>query len=410
MTGRTLAQRVRRSGQRAAGGLPAAFWWLWTSTLVNRLGTFAVPFLTLCLTVEHGRSAAFAGLVAAVAAAGGMAGALLGGLAADRFGCRPTLLAAHLGTAAATTALGLASQERPLVAAALLLGCSAGAARPAVAALMTALLDPRDRVRAFALDYWAANLGFSASVLLAGAAVRFGYTPLFLADAAATLLCAAVVLLCVPGVPVPAVPATGDAGAPAVARGRGGFREVLADRPFLCCVLLFVLIAGILQQLTTMLPVAMADSGLDPAAAGAVLALNGVLVCLAQVPVGGLIAGRPPFPLLALAALLCGTGFGLTALAGSAAGYALTVVVWTAGEVVSGPVSLEVTARFATARSQARYQGAGAFAWSVGGVLAAAVGGWTYDRWGGGALWTGCAVAGLGAATGFLLLGRRVAR
>ncbi|MGW6915748.1 MFS transporter [Kitasatospora sp. NPDC054939] len=407
MSGRALAQRVRRSRERAVGGLPTAFWWLWSSTLVNRLGTFAVPFLTLCLTVEHGRSPAFAGAVAAVAAAGGMAGALLGGLAADRFGCRPTLLTAHLGTAAATTALALAPGERPLIAAALLLGCSAAAARPASAALMTALLDPRDRVRAFALDYWAANLGFSASVLLAGAAVRFGYTPLFLADAAATLLCAALVLLRVPAAGPDPGPAT--AGPTARTGSRGGLRELLADRPFLCCAALFVLIAGILQQLTTTLPVAMADAGLGPAACGAVLALNGVLVCLAQVPVGGLVAGRPPFALLALAALLCGTGFGLTALAGSAAGFALTVVVWTAGEVVSGPVSLEVTARFAPARSQARYQGAGAFAWSVGGVLAAAVGGWTYDRWGGGTLWTGCAAAGLAAAAGFLLLGRRVA-
>ncbi|MEV7028488.1 MFS transporter, partial [Kitasatospora sp. NPDC093558] len=69
MSGRTPARDSKRqsrwTGALGTRGLPAAFWWLWVSTLVNRLGTFAVPFLTLYLTMERGRSAAFAGLVAA---------------------------------------------------------------------------------------------------------------------------------------------------------------------------------------------------------------------------------------------------------------------------------------------------------------------------------------------------------
>lgn len=28
-------------------GLPRRFWWLWTATLVNKLGGFVVPFVTL---------------------------------------------------------------------------------------------------------------------------------------------------------------------------------------------------------------------------------------------------------------------------------------------------------------------------------------------------------------------------
>ncbi|MFJ9606015.1 MFS transporter [Kitasatospora sp. NPDC101176] len=404
------AGRVRGwAGALGTRGLPPAFWWLWASTLVNRLGTFAVPFLTLYLTVERGRSAAFAGLVAAAFAVGGTGGALAGGAAADRFGCRRALVGAHLGTAAATAALGLSTGPEALFAAAFALGCTTGAARPATAALMSALLGPGDRVRAFSLDYWAMNLGFSVSVLLAGLAARTGYPVLFLADAAATLLCALVVLLRVPSPPSPPPCDSGTdaAGGPAPRRAPSpGHRALLADRPFLCCVLLFVLVAAVLQQMTTMLPVAMAADGLSPAACGTVIALNGVLVCLAQLPAGRLFDGRSPFRLLALAAALCGTGFGLTAFAGSAPAYALTVAVWTAGEVISGPVSLELTARFARARAAGRYQGASAFAWSAGGVLAAAAGGWTYDRLGPAVLWSACALAGLTAAAGFLALAR----
>ncbi|MER7581876.1 MFS transporter [Kitasatospora sp. NPDC097691] len=410
MSGHAPARAPGSAGALGTRGLPPAFWWLWAGTLVNRLGTFAVPFLTLYLTVERGRSAAFAGLVAAAFAVGGTVGALAGGAAADRFGCHRALVGAHLSTAAATAVLGLSTGPTALFGAAFALGCTTGAARPATAALVCALLGPEDRVRAFSLDYWAMNLGFSISVLLAGLAARTGYPVLFLADATATLLCALVVLLRVPAPPGTdatdgAMDDTDRGPLPGDASARGS-RTLLADRPFLCCVLLFALVAAVLQQMTTMLPVAMAADGLSPAACGAVIALNGVVVCLTQLPAGRLLDGRSPFRLLALAAALCGTGFGLTAFAGSAPAYALTVVVWTAGEVISGPVSLALTARFAEARAAGRYQGASAFAWSAGGVLAAAAGGWTYDRLGSAALWCACALTGLAAAAGFLALAR----
>lgn len=31
---------VRRAAKESVSGLPRAFWWLWASTLVNRLGAF----------------------------------------------------------------------------------------------------------------------------------------------------------------------------------------------------------------------------------------------------------------------------------------------------------------------------------------------------------------------------------
>jgi predicted MFS family arabinose efflux permease len=180
----------------------------------------------------------------------------------------------------------------------------------------------------------------------------------------------------------------------------------MADRRFASCVVLFILMAAVLQQMTVTLPIDMSGAGLSQTACGAVLALNGVLICLFQVPAGGLLPRCPPFTMLALAAALIGIGFGLTAFADSAVAFAVTVVIWTAGEVISGPVSMEVTARFATATSQGRYQGVGAFAWTVGGTIASAVGGYAYDRFGSAMLWAGCLGTGLATACGFLWVGR----
>jgi hypothetical protein len=40
---------ARRWWRDARGGLPRPFWFLWAGTLVNRLGYFVAPFLTLYL-------------------------------------------------------------------------------------------------------------------------------------------------------------------------------------------------------------------------------------------------------------------------------------------------------------------------------------------------------------------------
>jgi hypothetical protein len=57
---------LRRGLRETVSGLPTGFWWLWVSTLVNRVGGFVVIFLALYLTGPRGYSASYAGLVASL--------------------------------------------------------------------------------------------------------------------------------------------------------------------------------------------------------------------------------------------------------------------------------------------------------------------------------------------------------
>ena len=41
----TLRQKFVEQVRVTAGGLPSTYWFLWMGTLVNRLGSFVVPFL-----------------------------------------------------------------------------------------------------------------------------------------------------------------------------------------------------------------------------------------------------------------------------------------------------------------------------------------------------------------------------
>ncbi len=45
---------LKRAARESVSGLPREFWWLWTSTLVNRLGAFVATFMVIYLTLEAG--------------------------------------------------------------------------------------------------------------------------------------------------------------------------------------------------------------------------------------------------------------------------------------------------------------------------------------------------------------------
>ncbi|MEV7602632.1 MFS transporter [Kitasatospora sp. NPDC089797] len=403
----SLLVRLHRSTADSLGGLPEAFWWLWVSTLVNRLGG-VVSFLALYLTAERGFSASYAGLVASLIGLGSAIAALVGGVLADRIGRRPTLLAVQVLTALTTVVLGSADGRTAIATAAFLVGLTGYASRPAISAMIADLVPGPDRARAFALNYWAINIGFGVSAALAGLIAARGYRPLFLVDALTTLLCAAVVFVKVPETrpTTPPLPAA----APTASGGVGpGLATVFRDRRFMALTTLTFAFGLMLQQGNTTLAVDMGRAGLTSVAYGAVIGINGLLVVLLQIPVTRLTRDQHRGTVLLVSALLTGAGFGLTAFAGSSAPrYALTVGVWTLGEMVQAPASMSLVSELSATHARGRYQGVNSFAWSAASFLGPAAGGLLLDHAGREAVWGCCALLGLLAAAGYLALGRRM--
>ncbi|MFI0818928.1 MDR family MFS transporter [Streptomyces sp. NPDC021098] len=395
--------RLREAAKESVSGLPRAFWWLWTSTLVNRLGGFVATFLAMYLTVERGYSATFAGLVGALHGLGGAVSAVVAGVLTDRLGRRPTLLVAQVSTAVTVALLGFVRDPVAIAVMALLVGMAANASRPAVQAMMADIVAPEDRVRAFSLNYWAINLGFAFSAMAAGLIARNGYLTLFLADAGMTLLTALIVFVKLPE----SRPQGQDAGRGADGKGVG-LGAVLRDRRFMAVVALTYLVATLFQQGYVALPVAMGADGLSSADFGLAIATNGVLIVVLQIPVTRFIEHRDPTRLLVIAALLTGYGFGLTAFAGSVGMYALAVAVWTLGEIISSPTQMGLVARLSPAHGRGRYQGMYVLAWSLASLTAPLAGGAVIDRFGAATLWAASAVVGTVAAVGYGVLGRRL--
>ncbi|MFF3864476.1 MDR family MFS transporter [Micromonospora sp. NPDC001898] len=384
------------------GGLPRTFWYLWAGTLVNRLGSFVLIFLAIYLTQERGFDELAAGLVLSLWGVGGAVGTTLGGTLADRWGRRPTLLTAHLGAASMMLVLGFARELWAVAVGALLLGLFAEAARPAFGAMMIDVVPERDRLRAFSLNYWAINLGFASAAILAGLAAEASYLLLFVIDAITTLATAVIIFVKVRETRVPAVAVKLATGA---ARPRGALRTILTDRVYLGFVALNLLGALVFLQHISMLPIAMADDDLSPPTYGTVIALNGVLIVAGQLFVPRLIRGRSRSHVLALASVVMGVGFGLTAFADVAWFYALTVLVWTVGEMLNSPSNSTLIAELSPAELRGRYQGVFSLSWQVAGAAAPLLGGLVRQQAGNGALWLGCAVIGAVMAVGHLVSG-----
>ncbi|MFF3687777.1 MDR family MFS transporter [Streptomyces sp. NPDC002187] len=392
---------VRRAVRESVSGLPREFWWLWTSTLVNRLGAFVATFMALYLTLERGYSASYAGLVAALHGLGGVVSSLGGGVMADRLGRRPTLLIAQTSTALSVALLGFMHHPVAIAAVAFLVGMTSNASRPAVQAMMADIVRPEDRVRAFALNYWAINLGFAISAAAAGLIAEYSYLAGFLGEAALTLTCAVVVFAKLPESRPQRDTDPAGAHEPETRLG-----TVLRDGRYMGVVGLSFLISLVFMQGSVGLPVAMGLAGFSPSDYGLVIAVNGVLIVALQIPVTRFIEHRDPQLLLVLSALLAGYGFGLTAFAGSLGVYALTVCVWTLAEIINSPTQMGLVVRLSPVHGRGRYQGMYTMSWSVAALVAPLMAGYTIDRFGAEWLWGSCAAIGTVAAAGYWLLMR----
>ncbi|WP_171165311.1 MFS transporter [Streptomyces sp. I05A-00742] len=391
-----------RAARESVAGLPRAFWWLWVATLVNRLGGFVATFLALYLTMERGYSASYAGLVAALHGLGGVVASLGAGVMTDRLGRRPTLMIAQVSTAASVALLGFVHDPVPIAGAAFLVGLTSNASRPAVTAMMADIIRPEDRLRAYSINYWAINMGFAVSSTAAGFVAEYSYLAGFLGEAAITLACAVLCYFTLPeSRPEPVAPSGPGEAAPAV-----GLGSVLRDGRFMGVTGLAFLVAVIFHQSSVALPVAMGREGLSTQDYGMVMAVNGIMIVVLQIPVTRVIERHDPRRLLVFSALLAGYGFGLTAFAGSVGVFALTIVVWTLAEIINSPTQSGMVVRFSPLHARGRYQGVFSLSWTLAALVAPLTGGVIIEEFGAGVLWAGCAVVGTIAGAGYWLLTR----
>ncbi|MEU3554165.1 MFS transporter [Streptomyces fragilis] len=382
-------------------GLPATVRTLFAGTIINRLGCMVTPFLVFFLA-SRGVTGAQTSLILGALGAGGLLGPAVGGLLADRIGRRPTMLIGLVGTAVAQGALFLAPGVALMAAAALLVSATNAMVSPAVYALMADSVDGPRRRQAYALFGWGINIGTSIAGVLGGFLAAHGYWLLFAVDAASMLAYALVVAT--------RLRETGSA-----ARGGDGSEEtgagygiVVRDRLMLLVLPVLGVQSFVYALTEAALPLAISGSGLSPTVYGTLAAVNAALVVLLQPLVTTRLAHLPQLSVHAAGSVLVAVGVAMTGLADGVAGFVVSVVVWSLGEVVVAGISATVVSHLAPPHARGRYQGALNWTWGVARFTALTVGVLLYTAAGPAVLWWTALVAGVTASALSLGLAKRV--
>ena len=379
-------------------GLPPTYWLIWTGTLVNRLGGFVIPFLTLYLTSQRQIPVSQAALMVSLFGAGSFISQLSGGELTDRLGRRPVMLMSFFITPIFMVALGLARDLVLISISTFIVGFFTDLYRPAVGAAIADLVPPEARTRAYGYNYWAINLGAAIAPVLAGLIAGYNYLILFVADAATTAVFGLIVLF--------GIRETRPAEAHEASHAPLSERfSQLKRAPILLIFSLLTLFLGMVYtQGYVGLPLDMQSHGLGPEKYGTAIAVNGLLIILMTIPVSNMAAKWPRFETVAVAAFLLGLGFGSTALASTFSLFAVSIAIWTLGEIAATSVSPTIIADLSPVELRGLYQGIFGAAWGLAYFLGPLVGGWVYEHLGGDALWIGCLVICIFVAFGYYAL------
>jgi MFS family permease len=220
-------------------------------------------------------------------------------------------------------------------------------------------------VTAFSAYRLAINAGFAFGPATAGFIAGHGYFWLFAGDAATSALFGAVVIFALPETarPQASVPKAGNA-----------FLVLLKDRRLHRVLFASFGIALVFFQMISTYGLAVVHLGFSPAAYGALISMNGVLIVLLELPLTTLTRRFPARSMMALGFLLAGLGFALNAFAATLPALAACVVVFTLGEMCAMPVASAHVAELAPPHLRGRYMGTYGLTWTLAQVLGPAMG------------------------------------
>lgn len=373
-------------------GLPAGVYVLSLANVLNNLGSFIWPLMSLLLTERLGFSKAAAGLFTTSTIVVSGAASLAGGRLADRLGRKRIFLVTRtLGALFFVPCAFL--DASPMVPWLFLINSALmSLSSPALNAMVADLTDRDRRPAAFSLMYLSLNIGFAAGPMIAGLLYNSHLPWLFLGDALTTVLSSILVALTVPETLPSEEHRMTAAGAETAEEG--GLIAALLKRPRLLAVSLGLLVLSfVYAQYTFGLPLqasaTFAASGSK--VYGLLMSLNGLTVILGTVPLTYLTKGLPAGFSLGLGALLYALGFGMIGLLeGSVPMFVLSTLTWSVGEVIITVNSQAYIANNSPVTHRGRFNAAIHTISDTGRALAPAVMGGLADRHGLGLVWAAC--------------------
>lgn len=392
-------RELLRHYKAAYSGLPKAAWMLAFVVFINRSGSIVLVFMTLYLTRELDYSVAAAGRMISIYGIGSLAGAYLGGWLSDILGTKKVQMLSLVLSGIGFVILGYAKSPFLIGFLLFMVAVVNESFRPANAAAVSQVSPPHLRVRAFALNRLAVNLGITFGPAVGGFLAMFDYSLLFWVNGI-TCSTAAVVLW--------AFFRRRQFESPSFSPdNESPLRSPWKDRVYLFFLLLMLSCGLMFVQLFNTWPLYMKGIyGLMENKIGLLLALNALLVVLIEMPLIHRIGGRNPMRTVALGAFLLFFGFAILPFGKGMLYGVFTVFIWSLGEMLIFPISVGFVANRASDKNRGKYMGLYVVSFSLAFIIGPVLGTGIYGAWGAETLWFSSGLVGVLVCLGFLWVGR----
>ena len=295
--------------------------------------------------------------------------------------------------------MGYMKSHPAVLFSAFLLGVFGEALLPANATAMAQECPAPIRTKGYALNRLAANLGVTIGPVLGGYLALWNYRALFWVDGLTCL--AALVIFSFYFKPSRQQPFPGleaSSGEPAA-----------GPKHHLWIIFLLVFGIGLIfSQLFSTFPLYMHSAfGFAENRIGQLLAINTIIIVLFEMILLHGLKNSRPLKVISAGVLLTGLGFALTPLGRGFFYAALTVAVWTMGEMLALPLLTAEISNRSSDQNRGRHMGLFGVSFSLAFMLGPLAGAKIYAEVSPLALWLGCGGLGITLALGFSVLARQ---
>ena len=363
-------------------GLSRPIWFLSLVMLINRSGTMVLPFLTIYLTTQLGFTLEQAGWAMTCFGLGSVAGSFLGGRLTDKIGYYHVQFWSLLLGGCMFLLLGRMKQFWEIYVMIFFLSLILDSFRPASMAAVAAYSRPGNRTRSLSLLRLAVNLGWSIGPAIGGwLAVLYGYYTLFYADGLTCIIAAFVFRIFLSKKEL--VESEKEEEAASVAT------PAYRDRRFLFFLFLTILGAIAFMQFLSALPVFYKQQGLSEGQIGSLLAINGILIVVLEMPLIFILEKKfSKLDCIGWGVLMFGLAYLILNISGPFILIAaISITSLSVGEIFNMPFTTTYALGRAKPSNRGQYMGLFTMAYSIGHIFAPAIGMQVAARWGFATLW-----------------------
>lgn len=317
--------------------LPMSVYIIFFASIINNLGNFVAPFLTMFLTYSIGMKPEIVGIIVAVNSFVGLISSAHGGKLIDSMGRKKIFIIFR--TTSAIALIMCAFTKDPIILTVLLILSNflGGYSLPVYSTIITDITEGEQRSTAFSLQYMAMNIGFAIGPLLAGFLYENYLIWLFLGDALTTFISVLLVALYIPETKPDKSEISKLRHNKLERAEEGTLLQAMMRRPTLMLFSLIIIIYFIVfSQFNFGLSLQIGELFGDKKAAifGSLMAVNAIMCSIIPLILGAFTGKIKSALSMSIGGILYAVGFGMIFFINGYALFILSTMIWTMGEIL----------------------------------------------------------------------------